>query len=101
MLLQAVIGAHLEALEDFSIGSLNLSITLWMSNGRIVDFDAKILVVSLECTAGELGPIVSDDPIRDLKPANDGLDKLDCELLVDLNHRGCFRPPGELVNDDV
>jgi hypothetical protein len=72
-----------------------------MSNGRIVDFDAKILTVSLERTAGELGPIVSDDPIRDFKPANDGPDELDCELLVDLNHRGCFWPHGELVNGDV
>jgi hypothetical protein len=65
MLLRAVIGAGLEALEDFSIGSLNMSITLWMSNGRIADFNAKILTVSLECTAGELRPIVSDDPVRD------------------------------------
>jgi hypothetical protein len=32
MLLQAVIGARLEAFEDFSICSLDLSITLWMSN---------------------------------------------------------------------
>jgi hypothetical protein len=49
MLLQAVIGACPETLEDFSIGSLDLSITLWMSNRRIVDLDAKILIVSLKC----------------------------------------------------
>jgi hypothetical protein len=65
MLLQAVIGAHLEALEDFSIGSLDMSITLWMSNGRIADLDAKILTVSLKCAVGELGPIVGDDPVQD------------------------------------
>jgi hypothetical protein len=101
MLLQAVIGAGLEALEDLSIGSLNMSITLWMSNERIIDFDAKILTVSLEFTAGELRPIVSDDPVRNPKPADNGLDKLDYKLLVDLNHRGFFRPPGELVDGDV
>jgi hypothetical protein len=63
MLVQAVIGACLEALEDFNIGSLNLAITLWMINGCIVDLDAKILTVSLECAAGELGSVVSDDPV--------------------------------------
>jgi hypothetical protein len=101
MLLQAVIGARLEAFEDFSIGSLDLSITLWMSNRCIADFDAKILTVSLECIASELGPVVGDDPIRDPKPANDGLDELDCKFLVDLGHRGCFWPPCELVDGNV
>jgi hypothetical protein len=101
MLLQAIIGVGLEALEDFRIGSLDLSITLWMINKCIVDFDAKILVVSLERTAGELGPIVSDDPIQDPKPVDDGLDELDCGLLVDLDHMGCFRSPGELIDGDV
>jgi hypothetical protein len=96
MLLQAVTGAHLEALKYFSIGSLDLSITFWMSNGHIADLDAKILVVSLECTAGELGTIVNDP-----KPADDGLDELDYGLLVDLDHRGCFWPIGELVDGDV
>jgi hypothetical protein len=55
MLLQAVIGACLEALEDFSVGSLNPCITLWMRNGCIA--------ISFERAAGELGPIVGDDPI--------------------------------------
>jgi hypothetical protein len=101
MLLQAVIGAHLEAFENFSIGSLNLSLTLWMSNGRIAYLVAKILAVSLERTAGELGPVVGDDPVQDPKPTDDGLDELDCRLLVDLDHRGYFWALGELIDGDV
>jgi hypothetical protein len=101
MLLQAVIRVGLEVHEDFNIGSLDLSITLWMSNGCIVDFDTQILAVSLECTAGELGPVVSDDPVWDPKPTNHRLDELNCELLVDLDHNGCFRPHGELVDCDT
>jgi hypothetical protein len=101
MLLQAVIGACLETLGDFSIGSLDLPITLWMSNGHIADLDVKILTVSLKCAAGELAPVVSDDPVQDPKPTDDGLNKLDYGLLVDLDHRGCFRPLGELVDGDV
>jgi hypothetical protein len=73
MLLQAVIGVCPMALEDFSIGSLDLSITLKMSNGRIADLDAKILTISLKRAASELGLDVGDDPIRDTKPADDGL----------------------------
>jgi hypothetical protein len=47
MLLQVVTGARLEAFEDFSIGFLDLYITLWMSNERIAG--------ELECIAGILG----------------------------------------------
>jgi hypothetical protein len=71
MLLQAIISASLETLKDFCVESLHLTIALWVSNGCIVDFYAKIFAVLLECTAGELGPIVSDDPIRDPKPTDD------------------------------
>jgi hypothetical protein len=95
MLLQVVIGVCLETLENFIIGSLDLSITLWMSKGRIVDLDAKILIVSLKRVAGELGPVVVDDPVRDPEPTDDGLDKLDCGLLIDLDHEVAF---GHLVN---
>jgi hypothetical protein len=72
-----------------------------MSNGRIADLDAKILAVSLKCGAGDLGPIVGDDPIQDPKPTDDGLDKLDCGLLVDLDDRGCFWALGELIDGDI
>jgi hypothetical protein len=43
MLLLTVIGACLEALEDFSIGSLNLPITLWVSNGPITPWNALLV----------------------------------------------------------
>jgi hypothetical protein len=101
MLLQVVISAGLMAFEDFSVGSLDQPITLWMSNRCIVDLDATILAVNLEHAVGELEPTVGDDHVRDSKPTDDGLDKLDCRLLVDLDHRGCFWPLGEHVDGDV
>jgi hypothetical protein len=90
MLLQAVIGASLETLEDFCIGSLDLAIALWVSNKRIANLDAKIFTVFLECAVGKLGPVVTDYSVRDPKPIDDRLDELDYGLLVDLDHRGCF-----------
>jgi hypothetical protein len=71
MLLQDIIGARLDALEDLCIGSLHLAIGLWMSNGRIADLDAQILAVAFDGTAGELVPVVRDDPIWDPEPAHD------------------------------
>jgi hypothetical protein len=101
MLFQAIISVSLKALKDFYVGSLNLVIALWVSNGCIANFYAKIFTVPLEYAAGELGPIVSDDPVRDTKPANNGLNELDCILLVDLYHMGHFRPLSEFVDGDI
>jgi hypothetical protein len=101
MLLQAIISVSLKALKDFSIGSFNLVVALWMINRCIAYLNAYILAVSLECTAGELGPLVNDNSVRDPKPTDDGLDKLDYKLFVDLDYRGYFRPLGEFVDGDV
>jgi hypothetical protein len=72
-----------------------------MGNRRIADLDAQIFAVPLEGGTGKLGPIVGDDPIRDPKSVYDGLDELYSGLLVDFDHRGCFRPLGEFVDGDV
>jgi hypothetical protein len=55
----------------------------------------------LEGIAGEMEPVVGDNPVQDPKSANDGLDKFYYGLLVDFDHMGHFRPLGELVNGDV
>jgi hypothetical protein len=78
MLFQAIISASLDTLKDFYVGSLHLAIAPWVSNGRIANIYAKIFAVPLECAAGELEPVVSDDPVWDPKPADDRLDELDC-----------------------
>jgi hypothetical protein len=101
MLFQAIIGVSLETLKDFCVGSLHLAIALWVSNEGIADFYVKIFVIPLECVAGELGPVVSDDPVRDPKPIDDGLDKLDCGLLIDPDHMSPFQPLGEFVDGDI
>jgi hypothetical protein len=70
MLLQVVIGARLETLEYFCIGPLDLSIALWMRNRFIANLDVGVFAVHLKHLTGELGPIVSDDPLQDLKPTD-------------------------------
>jgi hypothetical protein len=99
--LRPIISASLDTLKDLCVGSLHLAITLWVSNECISFFYAKIFTLPLECAGGELGLVVTDDPIWDPKPADDGLDELDCRLFVDLDHRGRFQPLGEFVDDDI
>jgi hypothetical protein len=101
MLFQAIIGASLKALEYFCVGVLHLPIALRMGNRRIADLYTQIFAVPLEGAASKLGPIVSDDHVWDPKSAYDGLDELGCGLLVDVDHRGCFRPLGEFVYGDI
>jgi hypothetical protein len=101
MLLQAIIGASLKALEYFRIGTLHLPIAFWMSNRVIANLDAKIFEVPLEGITSKLGPIVGDDPVWNSKSAYDGLNEFYCRLLIDLDHWGCFRPLGELVDGDI
>jgi hypothetical protein len=101
MLLQAIIGAGLKALQYFCTGTLHLPISFCMSNRDVANLDAKIFAVPLECTTSKLGSIVSDDPVWDPESAYDGLDEFHCGLLVDLEHWGCFRPLGEPVDGDI
>jgi hypothetical protein len=70
MLLQVVIGVCLETPEYFHIGSLDLSIALWIRDRCVANLDAEVLVVFLKHPAGELGPIVSDDPVWDPEPTD-------------------------------
>jgi hypothetical protein len=78
-----------------------LAIALWVSNRGVTDFYAKIFTIPLECAAGELGPVVSDDPVWDPKPVDDGLDKLDYGLLIDLDHMDHLWSLGEIIYGDI
>jgi hypothetical protein len=80
MLIQAIVGESLKALEYFYIGTLHLSIAPWMSNRCIANLDAKIFAVPLGSTASKLGPTVGDDPVWYPKSAYDGLDEFHCGL---------------------
>jgi hypothetical protein len=101
MFFQAIIGAGLETLENFCIGSFNLTIALWMSNRRVANLDAKVFALSLDGVVGKLGPNVSYDSVRDPKPVGDRLDELDYELLVDIDHRAHFQPLSEFIDGNV
>jgi len=99
MFSMVVVGARLEALEDFGICPFSLAVAPWVGHGGIENLDTKIVAAVL--ATGDLCPIVGDEPVWDPEPAHDGFDKLDCILLVNIDHRCCLRPFGELINCDV
>jgi hypothetical protein len=74
MFLQAIIGAGLETLKDFCVGSFDLSIALLVSNSCIANLDAQIFAVFLDGTTSKLGPVFGYDSIRDPEPVDDILD---------------------------
>jgi hypothetical protein len=63
MLLQAIIGVSLKALEYFRIDPRHLPIAFCMSNRGVSNLDDKIFTISLKGTASKLGPIVGNDPV--------------------------------------
>jgi hypothetical protein len=65
MFFKIVVGSDLEPSEDFSISPLNLAIAPRMRYGSKIELDTNVFTVLLEELALELGPIVSDNPIRD------------------------------------
>jgi hypothetical protein len=95
------VSASLETFNDFCIGFFHQIVALWVSNGRISNLDAKIFAVPMECIIGELGPVMSDDPVWDPDPVDNRLDEIDYKLFVDFDHRGRFQPLGEFVDADV
>jgi hypothetical protein len=61
---------------------------------------ADAFAVLLEDPACKLGPVVCNDTTWDPESADDRLEESDGSALGDADHRGGFRPFGELVNGD-
>ena len=59
---------------------LCLSVATRVSNGGKALLDAHVIKVIPKEVAGELGPIVGDDPIRDSKAGHQILDELECRV---------------------
>ena len=98
MTLEDVEASGLEALEDFCVCSLGLTIAAWVSHRGEADLDAELVAVGSEDAAGELRAIIGDDTVRHTEAADQAPDEL---------HRGSgwygahwfdLGPLGELVD---
>ena len=75
----------LQRVQDHAIGALDLAIGPWVCHRDIVDGDASFIVEIPEVTAGERGPKVGDDAIRQTKPVDDVIKQLGCFLCCSLD----------------
>jgi hypothetical protein len=71
-----------------------------MGHGCKAEPGVDAFAVLLEDPACKLGPVVCNDTAWDPKSADDRLEESDSSALGDADHRGGFRPLGELVNGD-
>jgi hypothetical protein len=92
--------SHLESPEDLCICSLHLSVAPGVGHGREAELGADAFTVLLEDPTCKRGPIVYNDMTWDPESVDDRLEESDSSTLGDADHRGGFRPLGELVNGD-
>ena len=78
ILIESVEDSWLESLEDHAIGSLDLTVSTWMSDQGLVDHDAVSIIEVQELLPGEVSSVVSDDTIRNTKTVDDVKEELDC-----------------------
>ena len=75
MALEDVEASGLEALEDFCVRPLGLTVAAWMSHRGEADLDAKLFTVGSEDAAGELLAVVSDDAVGYAEAADQAPDE--------------------------
>ena len=77
ILVESVEDAWLKSLEDQAIGTLDLTVSTWMSDRGPVD-DALSITEVQELLPGEVSSVVSDDTVRNTEPVDDVEEELDC-----------------------
>ena len=58
-------------MEDHAIGTLDLTVSTWMSDRGLVDPDAVFITEVQELLPGEVSSMVSDDTVRNAEPVDD------------------------------
>ena len=64
-------------MEDHAIGTLDLTVSTWVSNQGPVDPDVVSVTEVKELLLGEVSSMVSDDTVRNAKTVDDVKEELD------------------------
>ena len=84
VLVEPVEDAWLKSLEDHAIGTLDLTVSTWMSDRGLVDPDVVSITEVQELFPGEVSPIVSDDTVRNAEPVDDVEEEFDHPFRADV-----------------
>ena len=85
-------------MEDHAIGTVDLTISTWMSDRGPVDPNAISITEVQELLSGEVSPMVSDDAVRNAKPVDDVKEEFDRLFRADVGDGLNLYPLGELVD---
>ena len=85
-------------MEDHTIGTLNLTVSAWMSDRGPIDPDVVSITKVQELLPGEVSPVVGDDTVRNAEPVDDVELEFDYLFRTDVGDGLGLYPLGELVD---
>ena len=77
MFVESVEDARLESLEDHAISAFDLAVSSWMSDHSLVDSDAVSITEVQGLLPGEVGPVVSDNTVRNAESVDNVKEEFD------------------------
>jgi hypothetical protein len=98
--IQSVEDSGLQTLQDHAVGTLHLTVGLWVCHGRPVNADVELVTELQELSARELGPIVGDDGVGHSKPVDDVSEERYGLLCAEVRDGAHLNPFGEFVDDN-
>ena len=98
VLIESVENAWLKSLEDHVIGTLDLTVSTWVSDRGLVDPDAVSITKVQELLPSEVSPVVGDDAVRNAELVDDVEEEFDGLFQVNVGDGLGFYPLGELVD---
>jgi hypothetical protein len=78
MLIIFPVQSFLQRIKDHAVHLFSLFVSPWVRHGNILDNYASVIAEVLEIVAGERGPQVSDDVVRQAKAVNNFVEQLSC-----------------------
>jgi len=100
-LLQLIKDMSLETIQDHTIGTLDLSISLRVCNRCITNLYAALFTVSPKSVAHKCGSQICDNAMRNLEAICNVLDELNHLFRAVLYHQKNLNPLGEFINSNI
>ena len=97
ILFESVEDAGLESLEDHAIGSLDLTVSMWVSNRGPIDPNVVSVTEVQELLPSEVSFMVSDDTVRNTKMIDDVKEEFDRLFRANVGFGLHLYPLGEFV----
>jgi hypothetical protein len=80
MLIVCPVQPFLQSIKDHTVHPLSLPVSPWVRHQNILDNYASVVADVLEIVAGERGPQVGNDVVRQAKAVDNFIEQLSCLL---------------------